>query len=367
MATLFNGHKYTFKKDGSDLVLLDSTDHSHETITFRKGMIISGSSTQNPIMIKPANNTYPGIQGYETGTGGDLTFKLYSSNDDGVLKLYRNGAEEVKLSAGDNDTQNLMVHATRTGTTTCVEIQNGNNDNLFKVYHNGEVRFQGNDGQQDFLIGKDTTNNARIGINYNDPSAPIHLRSVLTSYGYMHKLDNRNTDSTVKCLTIKRNGTDRFFVYTNGSINSYYTSITSLSDERLKEQITDATSQWNDIKNIEWKKFKYLPDPNGDSNEEHVQLGVIAQQVETISPGLVKESPPTSEQIKQNSVFGTLYTADDQDVIDGNKKVDDVKEVHHNVKDMNYSILWMKSCKALQEAMIRIEQLEAKVTALENN
>jgi len=34
---------------------------------------------------------------------------------------------------------------------------------------------------------------------------------------------------------------------------------------------------------------------------------------------------------------------------------------------MNYSILWMKSCKALQEAMIRIEQLEAKVTALENN
>ena len=149
MTELFSGHKYTFRKDGSDLILLDSTDHSHETMTFRKGMIISGS-TQNPIMIKPLNNTYPAIQGYETGTGGDLCFKLYSSNDDGKLELYRNGTMEAKFSAGDNDTQNLMVHATRTGATTCVEVQNGNNDNLFKVFHNGEVRFQGNDGHRSF-------------------------------------------------------------------------------------------------------------------------------------------------------------------------------------------------------------------------
>lgn len=109
-----------------------------------------------------------------------------------------------------------------------------------------------------------------------------------------------------------------------------------------------------------------LKDPYEGAPEEKTLLGVVAQQVETVCPTLVEEHTPTPEQIKQNSVFGTLYTADDQDVIDGNKKVDDVKEVHHKVKDMNYSILWMKSCKALQEAMIRIEQLEAKVTALEN-
>ena len=89
-------------------------------------------------------------------------------------------------------------------------------------------------------------------------------------------------------------------------------------------------------------------------------MGVVAQQVETICPTLVEEHPPTSDQIKQNPVFGTLYT-DDQEVINGEKEVDDVKEVHHNVKDMNYSILWMKSCKnLLQEKMIRIEQLEAQ-------
>ena len=34
-------------------------------------------------------------------------------------------------------------------------------------------------------------------------------------------------------------------------------------------------------------------------------------------------------------------------------------------KQVNYSILYMKAVKALQEAMDRIETLEAKVTALE--
>ena len=35
-------------------------------------------------------------------------------------------------------------------------------------------------------------------------------------------------------------------------------------------------------------------------------------------------------------------------------------------KSVKYSILYMKAVKALQEAMERIETLEAKVTALEN-
>ena len=36
-------------------------------------------------------------------------------------------------------------------------------------------------------------------------------------------------------------------------------------------------------------------------------------------------------------------------------------------KSVKYSILYMKAVKALQEAMARIETLEAKVTALEGN
>jgi len=40
---LFDGHSYTFQQDGGSLLLLDSTDNSHETITFREGLIASAS------------------------------------------------------------------------------------------------------------------------------------------------------------------------------------------------------------------------------------------------------------------------------------------------------------------------------------
>jgi len=40
---LFNGHKYIFTKVSSSLVMEDSTDNSHEKITFREGLISSSS------------------------------------------------------------------------------------------------------------------------------------------------------------------------------------------------------------------------------------------------------------------------------------------------------------------------------------
>ena len=104
---------------------------------------------------------------------------------------------------------------------------------------------------------------------------------------------------------------------------------------------------------------------------------------------LIKESDPTSADILSDASFGTLwtkddsetqdavlYTADSQEVIDGDKNVGDiktpstkqigdVKEVKQKVKGVSYSVLYMKAIKALQEAQTRIETLETKVAALE--
>jgi hypothetical protein len=44
----------------------------------------------------------------------------------------------------------------------------------------------------------------------------------------------------------------------------------------------------------------------------------------------------------------------------------DGNETEEVTKSVKYSVLYMKAVKALQEAMDRIETLEAKVTALEN-
>ena len=85
-----------------------------------------------------------------------------------------------------------------------------------------------------------------------------------------------------------------------------------------------------------------------------LNLGVIAQEAEEICPGVVSygevEDQVWSEKIKDE--FKPLAKE--------GKKYDEYKAVA-------YSIIAMKSAKALQEAILRIEELEAKVAALEGN
>ena len=68
-------------------------------------------------------------------------------------------------------------------------------------------------------------------------------------------------------------------------------------------------------------------------------LGVVAQEIETVSAGLVSES------IDRNPDTGA--------------------DLGTTTKGVKYSILYMKAIKCLQEAIAKIETLETKVAALE--
>jgi hypothetical protein len=75
-----------------------------------------------------------------------------------------------------------------------------------------------------------------------------------------------------------------------------------------------------------------------DDPDQRVQLGVIAQEIEQVSAGLIEEH--------------TDRDADDNDL-------------GTTTKSVKTSVLLMKAAVALQEAMERIETLEAKNDALE--
>jgi hypothetical protein len=127
-------------------------------------------------------------------------------------------------------------------------------------------------------------------------------------------------------------GVVKAFINGDGTFGSATGTYGGTSDLKLKQDIVDATSQWNDVKSFKFKKYRFKSNPNGQ-----LQLGVIAQELEENSPGLV-------------------YDTRDEDA-EGN----DLGTVTKNVK---YSILYMKAVVALQEAMTRIEKLEADVAAL---
>ena len=160
----------------------------------------------------------------------------------------------------------------------------------------------------------------------------------------------------------------RFVVYSDGDVYNHDNTYGSTSDERIKQNIADAGSQWADIKALKVRNFKRKDDVRkygADAAES--QIGLIAQEAETVSPGLVKLKDPTKSDIASDSTFGRLYTSDDSETQGDNPTaiVGEVK-VAEQVKQMKYSVLYMKSVKALQEAMARIETLEAKVQALED-
>ena len=137
-------------------------------------------------------------------------------------------------------------------------------------------------------------------------------------------------------------GTRTYIVWSNGNVENTNNSYGSISDQRLKENIVDATSQWDDIKSLQIRKYNFR---EATGNETHTQIGLIAQEVESVSPGLVQTTAVSEGDVLQDA--------------DGNQM--------ESVKSINYSVLYMKSVKALQEAQTRIEALEAAVAALQGS
>ena len=174
-------------------------------------------------------------------------------------------------------------------------------------------------------------------------------------------------NSSVYFMVNQDTSTNRCIILANGNVINHDNSYGQISDERTKQNIVDAGSQWDDIKNLRVRKFKKKDDVRQYGEDKaNVEIGLVAQEAETVSPGLIKNINPSVADIKSDASFGTLYTSDDEETKGDNPtaKVGDIKETKEKVKSIAYSVLYMKAIKALQEAQTRIETLEADVKTL---
>jgi hypothetical protein len=130
----------------------------------------------------------------------------------------------------------------------------------------------------------------------------------------------------------------------NGNGAAYNTTGTwgTISDARIKQDVVNANSSWSDIKALEFKKYKLKRDVAFELSEENTKgykaptlFGLVAQEVQQTSPGLVEETD--SDEVEDGKLLAIKTT-----------------------------VLLMKATKALQEAMERIEVLEEKVIELQS-
>jgi len=143
-------------------------------------------------------------------------------------------------------------------------------------------------------------------------------------------------NTSAKYLLCGDTGAIRAEIRSNGGLANYSANNANLSDINTKKDITPAADTWNCIKEWEIVNYRYKDQPD----DADLNLGVIAQQVAESCPEVI-------------TVFQEAKEA---------TETEPAQEERLGVKEQQ--MYWM-AIKALQEAQVRIEQLEAKVAALE--
>jgi len=83
----------------------------------------------------------------------------------------------------------------------------------------------------------------------------------------------------------------------DGSIYNYYGTYGTISDARLKENIVDATSKLDDLMQVKIRNYNLI-----DDESKTKQIGVIAQELETVFPNMVTEDEDGNKAVK-SAVF----------------------------------------------------------------
>jgi len=197
---------------------------------------------------------------------------------------------------------------------------------LFYVNNAERMRI---DSSGRLLIG--ATSNLRTNEKLQvDGAEGVVARATANGGGCFVGLESSGNSAGGAFYGMTSGGTINFKVAVGGNVTNTNNSYGQISDIKLKENIVDATNKLDELKKIKIRNFNFI----GDDTK---QIGVIAQELETIFPALVTES-------------------DDVDA-DGNNAGTTTKEV-------KYSVLLPIAIKAIQEQQEQIEQLKTEIQTL---
>lgn len=341
-----------------------------ETNFVYNGTVVGMGSNGASVVTKSGTGT--GLQiangGYGYGTDSNTGDLLIYNSVNATLTLHSGGYHPSTPNGTSKIQFNKAVQTSpdveNTVDVGSIEYTNSSNTMQFKTNNSAALTIR-DDG--------------KVGIGETNPDVKLKVKNDINNsfmckfhnshggagqYGLNIKFDTSPDNNSQYFLNGEDSSATRFIIWADGDFQNHDNSFGSISDERIKQDIRDSNSQWNDIKAVKVRNFKKKDDVRQYGENAWEQIGVVAQELEAISPKLIKNKDPELNDILSDSSFGTLYEKGDE--IPEGKNIGDVKEIKEKVKFVNYSILYMKSIKALQEAMDRIETLEAKVQALEN-
>ena len=273
--------------------------------------------------------------------------------------------ETAVIEIGSNRTSNGISHIDLIGDTTYTDyalrlIRNGSGANSASgLLHRGtgDLNIRAQDAAAIKLHTQDVervqiNSDGRVLINTTstiDSDSFLQVKSLQAGAEAITAQVHTNGNSVVNFNNAAGNEAGFISVQAGGLGVAYNT----VSDYRLKENISYDWDAITRLKELKPARFNLI------SDEDNIVVdGFIAHEVENIIPEAI-----TGE--KDAMIPEVLYT--DEDELPDGKNIGDVKEESKiDPQAIDQSKLVPLLTKALQEAIIKIETLEQKVTALEN-
>ena len=204
------------------------------------------------------------------------------------------------------------------------------------AFTNGGTEAARIDSSRNLLVGT-TTANGLLSVARSSDASTTHIYNTTGTFSatnFVSRVDRAATTAYVHA-GFNSNGTVVCYIYGNGNLQNTNNSYAGISDIKLKENVVDASPKLASLMQMRVVNYNFKP---GLGYEQHKQIGLVAQEVEQVFPGLVEE---TADRDADGSDLGTT------------------------TKSVKYSVFVPMLIKAIQEQQAMIEELKAKVAALE--
>jgi hypothetical protein len=189
---------------------------------------------------------------------------------------------------------------------------------VMRIDSSGIVTVSNTSSAGRFVVASNAGTTITATNNFSSGQAYLSTNTAVASTAWNH-FNGVSSNNTVQDILISGNGNIR------NANNSYGT----FSDVRLKENIVDTTPKLDDVLKLKVRNFNLIGE-----QENHKQIGFIAQEMEEVFPKLVDES---------TGIDGLI------------------------VKGIKTSVLIPILVKAIQEQQAIITDLKARIESLESN
>jgi len=292
------GNFYVYNASETATIRLNANGDSY----FNGGNVgIGGSSTGAKLEI--IGGGYNSIrigsnQTANTNKQSGISMNNYEGNGTSIFQTFQqNNDNSIYWGSGDagfRGVQNhyFMVNADSDATTNHITAMRITSGGLLFVgdtttNYGYSAHHIANDASQGYALilrnsNTSTTNNSVLQLNQAETTS--------TTQGYL--IIGRQGDPN--------SGTNRFFVYSNGDVKNQNNSYGAISDERLKENIVDATPKLDDLMKVKIRNYNFI-------GQEDKQIGVIAQEIENVFPNLVEDTKdPENEENTKSVKYSVL-------------------------------------------------------------